>query len=163
MVRHLINLLLCWLPPSRLFNLRRWLWRLAGVDADNGVCVCGGGWFYGPGEIRIGEGTWLSPGIRIYSHPQVPVIIGARCDLGHEVSILTGSHEMGDQSRRAGRGTSGAVTIGNGCWIGARSLVLGGVTIGDGCVIAAGSVVTRDVPAHSLAAGVPAKVKRSLT
>jgi acetyltransferase-like isoleucine patch superfamily enzyme len=39
--------------------------------------------------------------------------------------------------------------------------VLGGVTIGDGCVVGAGAVVTGDLPAHSIAFGVPARVVRS--
>ena len=37
-------------------------------------------------------------------------------------------------------------------------MILKGVTIGDGAIIAAGSVVTKDVPAHTIVAGVPAKV-----
>ena len=37
-----------------------------------------------------------------------------------------------------------------------------GVTIGNGCVIAAGAVVTKDIPDNSLAAGVPAKVIRTI-
>ena len=40
--------------------------------------------------------------------------------------------------------------------------VLKGVSIGDGAVIAAGSVVTKDIPGHTLAAGVPAEVKKAL-
>ncbi len=50
------------------------------------------------------------------------------------------------------------VTIGAHVWIGMNSLILKGVTIGDGAVIAAGSVVVRDIPAGSVAAGVPAKI-----
>ena len=38
-----------------------------------------------------------------------------------------------------------------------------GVTVGDGCVIGAGSVVTRDIPANSFAAGVPCRVIRPIT
>jgi maltose O-acetyltransferase len=54
------------------------------------------------------------------------------------------------------------VTIADGCWIGARALILGGVTIGPGSVIAAGSVVVSDVPENVLAAGVPARARRAL-
>jgi acetyltransferase-like isoleucine patch superfamily enzyme len=50
------------------------------------------------------------------------------------------------------------ITIGNEVWIGANVTILKGVTIGDGAIIAAGSVVTKNIAAHSLAAGVPAKV-----
>jgi acetyltransferase-like isoleucine patch superfamily enzyme len=45
-------------------------------------------------------------------------------------------------------------------WFGAGVVVLAGVTIGSHCVIAAGSVVTKDIPANSIAGGVPAKVIR---
>ena len=41
--------------------------------------------------------------------------------------------------------------------------ICGGVTIGEGCVIGAGSVVTRDIPANSLAVGVPCRVIREIT
>lgn len=43
-------------------------------------------------------------------------------------------------------------------WIGTNAIILKGVAIGDGAIIAAGAVVTKDVPAHTLVAGVPAKV-----
>ena len=162
MLRHLINLLLCFLPPSRLFGLRRRLWRIAGVSVADGASICGGGWIYGPGVVSVGARTWLSPGVTLYSHPDVPIFIGSNCDLGHEICILTGSHVVGKKERRAGPGTAGAVKIGDGCWIGARCTILGGVTIGEGSVVAAGSVVTRDMPPNTLAMGVPAKAKRML-
>ena len=53
------------------------------------------------------------------------------------------------------------VTIGNYVYIGAHASILPGVTIGDGAIIAAGSVVTQNIPPYSLAAGVPAVIKRS--
>ncbi len=55
------------------------------------------------------------------------------------------------------------ITIGNNVWLASGVIVCGGVTIGDNCVIGAGSVVTRDIPANSLAAGVPCKVIRQIT
>ena len=55
------------------------------------------------------------------------------------------------------------VHIGNDCWLGACVTVCPGVTIGDGCVIGAGSVVTRDIPPGSFAAGVPCRIIREIT
>jgi GT2 family glycosyltransferase/acetyltransferase-like isoleucine patch superfamily enzyme len=52
------------------------------------------------------------------------------------------------------------IEIGDDVWFGAGVVVLAGVTIGSHCVIAAGSVVTKDIPANSIAGGVPAKVIR---
>lgn len=54
-------------------------------------------------------------------------------------------------------------TIGDHCWLCSGVTVCGGVTIGAGSIIAAGAVVTRDIPPHSIAAGVPAKVLRQIS
>jgi acetyltransferase-like isoleucine patch superfamily enzyme len=56
------------------------------------------------------------------------------------------------------RPTTQTVIIGNHVWIGTNVVILKGVNIGNGAVISAGSVVNRDIPSHSLAGGVPAKV-----
>ena len=50
------------------------------------------------------------------------------------------------------------VCIGNNVWVGENAVILPGVTIGDGCVIGANSVVTKDIPSNSIAVGNPAKV-----
>ena len=53
---------------------------------------------------------------------------------------------------------SGTVRIGDGCWLGARVVILKDVTLGDRCVVGAGAVVTKSYPAGSVIAGVPAKL-----
>ena len=162
MLRHLINLFLFVLPPSRLFGLRRALLSLAGISLGSNVQYCGRAWIYGRGQLIVGDDTWLSPATNIYTSTDVAISIGARCDIGPGVELIPGSHLIGTFLRRAGTGTAKPIIIGDGCWIGARCLILGGVTIGNGCIIAAGAVVTTSMPPNSLVVGVPAKVKQTL-
>lgn len=54
----------------------------------------------------------------------------------------------------------GPVVIGKNVWIGRNVCIMPGVTIGEGAIIGANSVVTHDVPAFTVAAGVPARVIR---
>jgi len=49
-----------------------------------------------------------------------------------------------------------------GASIGTSSTILCGVTIGENAIVGAGSVVTKDVPANTIVAGVPAKVRRAV-
>ena len=53
---------------------------------------------------------------------------------------------------------NGIPTIGNNVWISAGAKVLGPITIGDDVIIGANAVVTKDIPSHSMVAGIPAKV-----
>jgi maltose O-acetyltransferase len=162
MLRHLLNLFLWVLPPSRMFSLRRFCLRLAGVEVHSGVSFCGRGWIYGRGRVVLGRDTWLSPGVIFHSHLAAPIVIGTACDIAPGVAFIPGGHAMGPADRRAGEGLAKPIDVGDGTWIGAHSIILGGVTIGRGCMIAAGSVVTRDVPDNTLVAGVPARFKRQL-
>lgn len=115
-----------------------------------------------PGSyIRIGDGV----GIGEYSSVggSGGVSIGDNTIIGQYFSAHPENHNYGELSRPIrDQGTSrAAIAIGDDCWFGARVTVLAGVRIGDGCVVAAGSVVTRDIPARSVAAGIPARVIRS--
>lgn len=163
MIRHFLNLLLWLLPPTRMFAFRRACLRAMRIVIAPDVHVCGQGWIYGPGPIHIGKGSWVSPSTVLYTHANAPIHIAERCDIGPFVRILTGGHLPGSSERRAGEGTARPVSIGPGCWIGASTTILGGVTIGAGTIVAAGSVVTGDLPPNTLAAGVPARVKRILS
>lgn len=163
MIRHLCNFILSFLPPSRLFLFRNLLLKISGVDINNSSSFCGRSWIYGRGRLYIGAETWLSPGVIVHTHVNADISIGDCCDIGPGVEFIPGSHVIGNFSRRAGEGTAKPITVGNGTWIGAKSIILGGVNIGDGCIVAAGAVVTQNVPSNTLVAGVPARVKKQLS
>lgn len=69
------------------------------------------------------------------------------CQIGSHAHICPGVH------------LAGMVTVGQGTMIGTGAAVLPGIKIGDHCIIGAGAVVNRDIPAGSVAYGVPAKLK----
>ena len=162
MLRHILNTLLWFLPPSRFFKFRSICLKLAQVEIGSNVSVCGRGWIYGRGDLSIGDDTWLSPGVVFYTNKESIIVVEENCDIGPDVEFITGSHLIGTSSRRAGFGLAKPIVVGAGTWIGAKCSILGGVTIGEGCVVAAGSVVIKDIPPNCLAAGVPARVKRQL-
>ena len=85
------------------------------------------------------------------------VTIGNNVRIGPQLLIVTGTHEKGDREKRAGNTYGEPVTIGNGCWIGARVTITSGVTIGEGSIVSAGSVVQRSMPPNYLIAGNPAR------
>jgi maltose O-acetyltransferase len=91
-----------------------------------------------------------------------PIGIGDQVAVGHQVMLLTNSHELGPRSYRAGPLFSKPITIEDGAWLGARSVVLPGVSIGTGAVVAAGAVVAKNVAPNTIVGGVPAQVIRSL-
>jgi len=87
------------------------------------------------------------------------VTIEADAFSGHDVMILTGSHDptvFGPARRVTSAG--GPVHIKTGAWLCTRSIIVGPVTVGAHSVVAAGAVVVDDVPDYALVAGVPARV-----
>lgn len=81
--------------------------------------------------------------------------IGKDCAIGRDVVIR--SYD-GHTIKQPGYKISETIKLGNHVWIGQGATILEGVTIGDGAIIAAEAVVTKDVPAWSLACGVPATI-----
>ena len=121
-------------------------------------------------HTRIGKRTFINFNFTVQD--DAPVTIGNDCNFGPNVTIVTPQHPLLPDERFQMLDPEGtprhvcyaqSVTIGNDCWFGANVVICPGVTIGDNCVIGAGSVVTRDIPANSIAAGVPCKVLRPLS
>lgn len=115
---------------------------------------------FGGRDIVIGEGTFVN--YRCFFDGSAPIRIGKRCGIGMEAMFCTSTHVLGGPEERAGSVDPKPITVGDGCWIGTRSVLLPGVTVGDGCVIGAGAVVNRDCAPNGLYAGVPARRIRDL-
>lgn len=89
------------------------------------------------------------------------ITIGKGAKISHNVTIMDGD---GHRIEYDGYVPHKPVVIGEHVWIGTKAIILKGVTIGDGAIVAAGAVVTKDVPAHSLVAGNPARIiKKNVT
>ena len=140
--------------------------------------VAGGENAYFQGPVQFDYGCFTTVGEGFYANFNFtcvdccPVTIGDNVFVGPNVSLLTPVHPFRWQDRHPYKKPDGTVTdkeyarpitIGDNCWIAGNVSVCGGVTIGEGSVIGAGSVVTRDIPPHSLAAGVPCRVIREIT
>lgn len=140
--------------------------------------VAGGENAYFQGPVQFDYGCFTTVGEGFYANFNFtcvdccPVTIGDNVFVGPNVSLLTPVHPFRWQDRNPYKKPDGTVTdkeyarpitIGDNCWIAGNVSVCGGVTIGEGSVIGAGSVVTRDIPPHSLAAGVPCRVIREIT
>ena len=112
------------------------------------------------GDVIIGDHT------RVGLHNTVigPVTIGNHVNLAQGITVTALNHNFAEKDLRIDeQGVStNPVNIGNDIWIGTNAVILPGVTIGDHAVVAAGAVVTKDVPPHTLVAGVPAKIIKEL-
>jgi acetyltransferase-like isoleucine patch superfamily enzyme len=152
----------------------------AGCYLDEGVYIhaC-------PGGVDVGPGTLVMHGavLHVYNFRQLPhagirlgrdslvgeycvirgqggVQIGDRVYLSPLVQIVAVDHVFDDRSRPfVEQGiTARGITIEDDVWIGSGAVITDGVRIGRGAVVAAGAVVTKDVDAHTIVGGVPARV-----
>ena len=155
-----------------------------GVYLDQGVYLhaC-------PNGIEIGDGTLIMhhAELHVYNFRNMPhsgiwvgrnsligeynvirgqggVTIGDRVYFAPLVQVLAVNHVYDDPNRPfIEQGiTAQGIVIEDDVWVGAGAIITDGVRVGHGAVIGAGAVVTRDVPPHTLVAGVPARVVRDL-
>ena len=155
-----------------------------GVYLDEGVYVhaC-------PGGIDIGQNTMVMhhAELHVYNFRNLPragikigqdsligefnvlrgqggITIGDRVYTSPFVQLAAVNHVFSDPHRPfVEQGiTAEGIAVEDDVWIGAGAIVTDGVRIGCGAVVAAGAVVTADVPAHTVVAGVPAKVVKTI-
>lgn len=114
-------------------------------------------------RISIGDNTDIGDDCHITSTNNIS--IGDNVLFGKKITVTDNSHGRCDNydelcmhpsSREVF--SKGEVIIKNNVWVGDKVTVLSGVTLGEGCIIGANSVVTCDIPSYSIAVGIPAKV-----
>lgn len=161
----LVNLLCRFLPEAG-GPLRARLYRLIGLDVHRSSFFLGNldlrsgmEGFYR--KLHVGEGTIV--GVNTFINVDAEVYLGKDVSIGPQVTIYTGTHQIGPGSRRrAPEVLARKVTIEDGSWVGLASIILPGVTVGHGSVVASGAVVMQDVPPNSYVEGNPARVMRQL-
>lgn len=109
-------------------------------------------------NIKIGKNVFINAGCKFQDQGGIEIVDGAL--IGHGVVLATLNHDFAPENRSTLHPSP--IKIGKNVWIGANATVLPGVNIGDGAIVAAGAVVTGDIPAKTIAAGVPAKVIRKI-
>lgn len=152
-------------PPGAIFG-ERWIWIGEGTLVGPHVSLSAG---MGPGQemvtnpvVAIGNGCLIGRGSAVVGH--LSIEIGDDVFTGMHVYITDQNHGYDLPDTPIGRQdpTERPVSIGAGSWLGSGVIVLPGATIGEHAVIAAQSVVRDEIPARSVAAGVPARVVKRL-
>lgn len=137
-------------------ELRALLSRLTGKTVDESVAVFPPFYSEFGKNLSLGRDVFINIGCRFQDTGGIT--IGDGTLIGHGTTLTTLNHGI-DPDRR-GDMIPAPVVIGRKVWLGAAVTVVPGVTIGDGAIVGAGSVVTKDVPADTIVAGVPAKLIR---
>ncbi len=111
-------------------------------------------------NISIGARTFVNYNLTALDVARIT--IGEDCQIGPNVQLLTPTHPLEPEPRRAKLEAARPITLGDNVWLGGGVIVCPGVSIGDDSVIGAGAVVTRDIPAGVVAVGNPARPVRTL-
>lgn len=132
-------------------NIRRLLYRMAGIHIGKGSTLHTGIRFYDPRNIRIGEDSIIGENTVLDGRDEI--MIGDHVDIASDVMVYNSQHDINSESFAA---THSPVCIEDYTFIGPHAILLPGVTIGKGAVVGAGAVVTKDVPPFAIVGGVPA-------
>ena len=150
--------------PLKHARFKAWLFnRIPGCRIGNNSIIVGPIHLTGCSVI-IGDNTFIGHDLKCEGNGNIE--IGNNCDIAPNVVLLTGSHEIGDKSRRAGLGKTLSIKICDGSWIGANSVILGkensGLFIGPSSVVGCMSNVIKSVKPNCLVAGNPSAIIKEL-
>lgn len=88
------------------------------------------------------------------------IVIEDNVLIGPDVKIMSEGHPLAPAERQSL--VPGKIHIKQNAWIGAGAIILPGISIGENAVVAAGAIVTKDVPANTVVAGIPATIIKSI-
>jgi acetyltransferase-like isoleucine patch superfamily enzyme len=134
-------------------HLRKLALRCMGARIGKGVVIYPGFEIRDPWNLTILRGSVV--GHNCILDCRAGIVIGENVNFSSEVAIWTAQHDPQSATFAA---EFAPVTVENRAWLSFRTTVLPGVTIHEGAVLAAHSVATKDVPAFSIAGGIPARV-----
>lgn len=112
---------------------------------------------YGPG-VTFGRDCFLNFGCTLLALGGITIGDGAF--IGPHCVLATEYHPENPDDRHSL--LTKPIVIGRNAWLGANVTVLAGVSVGENAIVAAGSVVTKDVPANTVVAGIPARIMRAI-
>jgi len=145
-----------WVDETDLVNTIPGMLRLA----NNSKLIVDNFIVYAGSQISVSSNAELIIGSG-YMNKNSCIRCYKRIEIGQNVKISEGV-KIRDSDNHTIKGKEGEDTkpiiIKDNVWIGMNAIILKGVTIGEGAIIAAGAVVNKDVPAHTLVGGVPAKI-----
>lgn len=133
-------------------HIRRFFYRLAGIDIGKGSAIHMWANFFNPANISIGEDSII--GERVLLDGRAKLHIGNHVDIASDVMIFNSEHDVHSPDFRP---IEESVIIEDYVFIGPRVIIQPGVKIGRGAVVAAGAVVAKDVLPMKIVGGVPAK------
>ncbi len=150
MVEFVLNDLL---PHIPFWTCRRWMMKRLRMRIGKGSFIMKKNYIITPQRLQIGNHSHINRNCLIDARGFI--VIGDNVSVSHNVSIITGSHDIHSKNFQA---RFLPIRIENYAWIGANAILLQNITIGEGAVVCAGAVVSKDVKPFTVVAGTPAKV-----
>ena len=144
-----------WFPK----RLRLVVYRFAGLQVSTQGVVIFSGSIIRTDRLTVERGVFVNHGCFFGDGP---ITLRQDVFVGVGVVLASSDHEIGPAEKRVGADRYAPIVIGEGCWIGARTVILAGVTVASGCIVGAGAVITRDTEPNGVYAGVPARRIREL-
>lgn len=133
-------------------RFRTALLRRAGMRLAPGAVVYPDVTVVCPARVTVGANSFLNRGCLLSAYGGIT--IGNDTAIGYRVQFITETHDYRSPNLAV---MVKPITVGNRVWLGSGAIILPGVAIGDRAVVAAGAVVTKDVPAGTVVAGIPAR------